>query len=149
MNRFPKTLFILKSLLASELLMFGSMAAGEIFIDSNLFSGFLRRPEIWHGIFLETAIATLPVCLLGAWILWKIKIYSKQSFLFVSLGTWLVLCFSVVGLYKIFYFPRDWKLTLLHPGILFGWVIPGILIIACFVLFSEKLYSVRKSSANV
>lgn len=148
MSRFPKTLFVLKCLLASELLMFGSMAAGEIFIDSNLFSGFLNKPEIWYGIFLETAIATLPVCLLGAWILWKSKIQTRRNFLFASLGTWLLLCLSVVGLYKIFYFPRDWKLTLLHPGILFGWVIPGVLIIACFVLFSEKLYSARKQFVN-
>lgn len=145
MIRFPKTWFILKCLLASELLMLGSMAVGELFIDSNLFSGFFGKPEIWYGIFLETAIATLPVCLLGAWILWKSNIQTKRNFLLASLGTWLLLCLSVIGLYKIFYFPREWKLTLLHPGILFGWGIPGILIVASFVLFSEKLYEPRVS----
>lgn len=149
MSRFPKALFVLKCLLVSELLMFGSMAAGELFIDPNLFSGFLSKPEIWYGIFLETAIATLPVCLLGAWILSKSKIQTKRNFLFASLITWLLLCVSVAGLYKIFYFPREWKLTLLHSGILFGWIIPGILIITCFVWFSEKLYSARKSALNI
>ena len=148
LNRFPKTLFVLKCVLVSELLMFGSMTAGELLIDPNLFSGFLNKPEIWYGIFLETAIATLPVCLLGAWILSKSKIQTKRNFLFASLGIWILLCLSVVVLYKIFYFPREWKLTLLHPGILFGWVIPGVLIIGCFVWFSDNLHSIRKIGAD-
>lgn len=144
MNRFVKAVFVLKCLLASELLMFGSMAAGEIFIDPNLFSGFLTKPLLWGGVLLETAIATLPVCFVGAWILWKVNFEYRRNFFMASLGVWLVLCSSVVVLYKIFYFPREWKLTLLHPGILFGWVFPGILIIGCFVWFSEKLYSTRR-----
>ncbi len=148
MIRFPKTWFILKCIIASELLMFGSMAAGEFFVDSNLFSSFLSKPEIWYGIFVESAIATFPVCLLGALILSKIRLQNKRNFLLASLGTWLVLCSCVVVLYNIFYFPREWKLTLLHPGILFGWVIPGILIIGSFVWFSEKIYYAQKSSMN-
>lgn len=146
MSRFPKTWFVLKCLLASELLMFGSMALGELLIDPNLFSGFLNKPQLWIGVLLETAVATLPVCFVGVFILSKVNFRSIERFLLVSLGVWLALCSSVVALYKMFYFPRDWKLTLLHPGILFGWIIPGILIIGCFVWFSKKIYAVRSRS---
>lgn len=144
MNQFVKTVFVLKSLLAAELLMFGSMAFGELFIDPNLFSGFLNKPSLWVGVLLETAIATLPVCFIGSWILSKVSFQSMRNFLLASSGVWLLLCSSVVVVYKVLYFARDWKITLLHPGILFGWIIPGILIIGCFVWFSEKLYFVRK-----
>lgn len=149
MNRFVKTIFILKCLVASELLMFGSMAAGELFVDPNLFSGFLSKPQLWIGVLLETAVATLPVCFFGAFILSKVNFRSIERFLLASLGVWLALCSSVVALYKIFYFPRDWKLTLLHPGMLFGWIIPGVLIIGCFVWFSERLYSTPRRMLDV
>lgn len=148
MSRFPKTWFIVKCVFVSCLLMFGSMAVGELFIDPNLFSGFLSKPELWFGIFLETAIATLPVCLLGTWFLSKVQFQDKRKFLFGSLATWLLLCSLVIALYKIFYFPREWKLTSIEPGLILGWVAPGILIIACFVWFSEKLYSARKPASN-
>ncbi len=140
MSRNPKTWFIVKCFIASELLMFGSMASRELFFDPNLFSGFLSKPEIWYGIFLETALATLLVCLIGVWILSWIKFKDRRNFLIASIGTWVLLCSFVVAVYKIFYFPREWKLTSIEPGLIFGWIIPGVLTLACFAWFSEKLH---------
>jgi hypothetical protein len=61
----PTAAFVAKCTLAAQLIMFTSMAAGEILYDANLFRGFLKRPEIWIYILLETAMASMPVCLTG------------------------------------------------------------------------------------
>ncbi len=143
MDRIRKAVFVGKCLLAAEILMFGSMAAGEVFIDLNLFGGFLTKPEIWYGIFFETAIAVLPVSLSGTWVLSKVRFQTKRIFLIASLSTWLLLCLMVVVFYQIFYFSNEWKVALLHPAMLFGWIIPGILIIGCFVWLSETLFVVE------
>lgn len=140
MSRFPKTGFALKCILVSGLIMFASMAVGEIFVDPNLFRGFLGKPQIWYALFIESSIAVLPVCLIGMLILRFVRPKSKEGFLLISSGVWISLGLSILLLYKAFYFPREWRLTLPGPGILFGWVIPCSLILICMIWFSRKLY---------
>lgn len=119
--------------------MFVSMAAGELLIDSNLFSGFLKKPFIWYGIFLETGAATLLFSTIGLLILSRFRFLGKKAFSRVSLATWIFLSIILMALYAYFYWPREWHLTALTPGLIFGWLIPGILTIGWLVLFSLDL----------
>jgi hypothetical protein len=128
-------------MLVSGLMMFICMAAGEIFFDRQLFNGFLGRPSIWYRIFLESAIATLPVCLFGLLILNRFQFNSRKAFLWAASAVWASLSLLVVLLYKLFDWPRDWHFTLLDPGLIFGWFVPCLLILASFIWFSIGLYN--------
>ncbi len=56
-----------------------------------------------------------------------------------SVMTWLSLSALLVGLYAHFYWTREWHLTAMAPGLIFGWILPGTLTLICFVRFSLKL----------
>ena len=58
--------------------MFGCMALGEFLYDKSLISGFLGRPLLWVGIFLETSVATLFMTTLGAVILYRFRSLDKK-----------------------------------------------------------------------
>jgi hypothetical protein len=132
MRKFTRFRFILKCMFISGFLMFVSMAAGEIFVDNNLFSGFLHRPSIWHGIFLESGIATFPVCLIGLFALGRVRTASKKTFLAISLAIWMLLGSAIIALYKIFYWSRDWHLTAIEPGANL-WLDHSLLVDTCFL----------------
>jgi hypothetical protein len=141
----PTAAFVTKCTLAAQLIMFTSMAAGELLYDANLFRGFLKRPEIWIYILIETTFASLPVCLTG------FAILKSNSDLFAAKNethfakkaaiVWLGLGVLVIVLYKIFYWPREWRLTAVAPGLIFGWILPCSLTLFCWSLFSKTLYS--------
>lgn len=119
--------------------MFGCMALGELYWDKNLFSGFLRKPILWLGIFLETTVATAFMTTLGALILSRFRFLDKRIFVGVSAGVWSLLGIAVVALYSHFYWTRDWNITAMAPGLVFGWILPGLLSILCFVWLSIDL----------
>lgn len=115
------------------------MALGELLIDPGLFSGFLLKPNLWAGIFIETSMATLVISLIGLFVLSKFRLVHRGAFVVISAVTWLLLSFALVALYAHFYWVREWHLTILTPGLIFGWIIPGCLTIGCLVLFSLGL----------
>lgn len=125
--------------------MFFCMAAGELLYDENLFRGFLKRPEIWPAIMVETAIASLIVSQLGLYILRKLieilPVKNESDFLKKSLLTWLGVGLVLIALYRLFYWPREWRLTAMAAGLFFGWILPGGLTLAAWTHFSRRLYN--------
>jgi hypothetical protein len=141
----PTAAFITKCTLTAQLIMFTCMAAGEILYDANLFRGFLKRPEIWIYILLETAMASVPVCLTGFSILKSgsdfLSAKDETHFTKKAAIVWLSLGLIVIALYKIFYWPREWRLTAVAPGLIFGWILPCSLTLLCWSFFSKALHS--------
>ena len=151
-GRHPTTAFIAKCTFAAQLIMFSCMAAGEILYDENLFRGFLKRPEVWIYILLETAIASLPVCLIGLAVLKSgsdiFAAKDETEFAKKSAGVWITLGLAVIALYRFFYWPREWRLTAVAPGLIFGWILPCILTLICRSLLSKSLYSRLQINQN-
>lgn len=125
-------------------IMFFSMAAGELLYDQNLFRGFLRRPEIWPAIVLETAIAALLVSQLGLYLLRKLIEFepakNQSDFQKKTALVWLGVGLILVALYWLFYWPREWRLTAMAAGLFFGWILPGVLTLAAWTYYSRSLY---------
>lgn len=136
---------IVRLISSAVIIMFSCMMAGEILYDENLFRGFLKRPGIWPAIILETAIASLLVSQIGLFFLKKLiefePIKSEADFLKKSAFTWVSVGLVLVVFYWLFYWPREWRLTAMGAGLLFGWILPGILTLAAWTYFSRKLYS--------
>ncbi len=131
--------FFLKAVLIASVIMFVCMVLGEVCWDKNLFSGFLRKPVLWGGIFLETTVATLFMTTLGALILYHFRFLNKKFFVGVSSAVWCLLGIVVIALYSHFYWIRDWHITAITPGLFFGWILPGMLSVICFVWLSLDL----------
>jgi hypothetical protein len=55
---------------------------------------------------------------------------------------------SITRINKTFYWPREWHLTAIQPGLIFGWIIPCALILGAFIWFSEKLHNGRPKAAG-
>ncbi|RYZ93291.1 MAG: hypothetical protein EOP06_01445 [Proteobacteria bacterium] len=136
-------LFVLKAVLVASVLMFGCMSLGELVYDENLFSGFLHRPPLWFGILVETAIATLFMTLLGTPILYRLRYFHRRSFAVAATIIWCIAGLCLVGLYSYFYWTREWHITALTPGFIFGWILPGMLFVAYLVFTSLELRSAR------
>lgn len=138
-NLLTYSLFVVKSVSTATVVMFLCMAMGELFFDKNLFSGFLQKPSLWALIFIETCVAAVPMTVLGALFLYRFRLAIKKKFVLASVTTWLSLSALLVGLYAHFYWTREWYLTSMAPGLIFGWILPGTLTLICFVRFSLKL----------
>lgn len=136
--------FILKAILVASLIMFGCMALGEIFYDRNLFSGFLGKPLLWAGVFLETSVATILLAAVGALILYRFRFLSQKLFAGVSLAVWCLLDLILIVLYGHFYWEREWHITAMTPGLIFGWILPGLLTLVCFVALSFDLRQISR-----
>ena len=119
--------------------MFVCMALGELVYDKNLFSGFLRKPILWAGVLLETSVATIFMTSLGALILYRFRFLNKTMYVGLSALVWCLLGMLLIALYSHFYWTRDWHLTSIAPGLIFGWILPGVLSIVYFVTISLDL----------
>ncbi len=139
--------FFLKAVFIATVIMFGCMALGEIFYDKNLFSGFLRSPMLWVGIFLETSAATVSMTTIGAIILYRFRFLDKNLFARISAAVWCLLGIVVIALYSHFYWTRDWHITAMAPGLVFGWILPGLLSVICFVWLSLDLRTITEDSS--
>lgn len=133
------SLFVLKSVLAASLIMFLCMAIGELFYDKNLFSGFLHRPTLWTAIFFETGVATILMTTIGALVLYQFRDKTKKQFLSVAALTWLLLDVLLISAYSYFYWTRDWHITKIAPGLIFGWILPGTLFTTYLIYSSFDL----------
>jgi hypothetical protein len=131
--------FFLKAIFIASAIMFGSMALGEICYDKSLFNGFLSRPILWVGVFLETTLATLFMTTIGALVLYRFRRLDRKLFALTSTAVWGLLGAIVIALYSYFYWTREWHITNLAPGLVFGWILPGLLSIICFVWLSFDL----------
>lgn len=131
--------FYLNAVIGASIIMFGCMAAGEIIYDRNLFRGFLGEPSLWVGIFMETSIATMFMTVIGSLILYWFRSLRKDVFARVSAVVWCSLGLILIALYSHFYWTREWHLTAIAPGLVFGWILPGLLSIIYFVSLSLKL----------
>ncbi len=142
------TLFFLKAVSAASVIMFTCMALGELVYDKNLFSGFLSKPFLWVGVFLETSIATILMTAMGALILSYFRFLSKKAFASISAIVWCLLGILLIALYNYFYWKRDWHLTEIAPGLMFGWILPGVLSIIYFVSLSLDLRQMPRDPAT-
>ncbi len=123
------------------------MAAGELLVDPNLFSGFLHRPSLWAGVFLESATWTMPVILIGLFILGRLRFLNRSHFLTATFFVWFGLGAVIVVLYKFFYWPRTWHLTRIEPGIIFGWGVPCAFILIAYSILSVRFF--RPNDSNL
>ncbi|RYZ92444.1 MAG: hypothetical protein EOP06_04240 [Proteobacteria bacterium] len=138
--------FFLKAILAASVIMFVCMALGELLYDKNLFSGFLSRPSLWGAVFLETAIATIFMTMIGSLILFHFRFFERKVFAGISAGVWSGLGAALIVVYAHFYWTREWHITAIAPGLIFGWILPGVLFITYLVYSSLAL---RESKPNV
>jgi hypothetical protein len=129
-------------------IMFGCMALGEICYDKTLFNGFLSRPILWAGVFLETTIATALMTTLGALALYRFRFLGKRLFALTSTAIWCLLGIGIIALYRYFYWTREWHITEMAPGLVFGWILPGLISIFCFVWLSFDLRLTNSNSAT-
>jgi hypothetical protein len=139
-KKYPRVYFLLKCCLSTGFFMFTSMIAGEIFVEPNLFGGFSQRPALWLEVLLESTVWTFPIALIGLLILGRFQGFTRKKYILASTGLWVALNVLIIIIYKFFYWPRAWHLTDLHPGLIFGWVIPCILILCSYSFFSLQLY---------
>jgi hypothetical protein len=139
--------FFLKAVFSALVIMFGCMALGELTYDAKLFSGFLKRPSLWVGILEETFIATLLMTALGACILHRFRFSSRRVFIRVSAFVFCLLGLILIALYSHFYWTRDWHITAMAPGLIFGWFLPGLLTVISFVSFSLHLRQPEQENA--
>ena len=135
------SMFLLKAILAATLIMFGCMSMGELLYDENLFSGFLKRPSLWFGVFLETTIATIFMTAVGGLILYRFRYLSRNAFVRVAVVAWCLSGCALVALYSAFYWTRAWHLTVITPGFIFGWILPGLLFVTYLVFSSLEMRS--------
>src|ERR1035437_7013050 len=120
------------------LAMFISMISGELLVRGDLFGGLTHQPAVWPWIFIESAVWLLPFSILGLSILIQIQKRIRGPIVLKAGTVWIGAGLAIVFLYKLFYFPHDWRAAQRFPEIAFGWLIPCCVILAGFVLLSVK-----------
>ncbi len=130
--------------------MFLCMAAGELFVDREMFRGFLSKPVIWPLVFLETAVWLLPFMLLIVPLLNRLKKKEPKSAAKIIAASWIVVGLLVATGYNFAYFSSDWSVSqIARPDITFGWTLPYLIILASFIYLSlDYLKSVRRDSGK-
>lgn len=136
-NLFKASSYILKCAFAAGLIMFICMAAGELFINPQMFKGFLAKPKIWFLIFLESAVWMIPMALISLPFLWSLRNLKNSKAKPIVISGWATLGIAAIITYKIIYFPNDWaaeKFT--RADIVFGWTIPCVIILITNAILS-------------
>jgi hypothetical protein len=137
-KKFPGTRFALTCAFAGGLAMFVCMAAGELFADPEMFRGFLKKPTIWPMIFVESAIWVLPFIFLILPLLNRLKNADPKKASWIISLSWIVVGLFVAIAYKLTYHSSEWSfIQLWRPDIVFGWILPYLLILATFVYLSQ------------
>lgn len=128
--------------------MFICMAAGELFVDAEMFRGILRKPEKWPLIFLETAIWLVPFMLLIVPLLNRLKTKKPNSAAWIISLSWVTVGLVVAAGYNFAYFSSEWTISQIwQPNIIFGWTLPYIIILASFIYLSlDYLKNIRSQS---
>jgi len=137
--KFPGIIFAITCSFVGGLIMFICMAAGELFVDPEMFRGFLKKPAIWPWIFIESAIWLMPFLLLIVPLLNCLKAMDpKKAARIISLS-WIAVGLVVAVVYKYTYYSGDWSLEQMsRPDITFGWTIPYVIILVTFVYLSQS-----------
>lgn len=135
MNKVTNAKFLFKLVFIGCLMMFLSMAVGEL-VKPELFNGLLRKPTIWFWVFVESAIWLLPFSILGLFFINKIKDMTRKKFLVATAAIWFSMGSGIIIAYKLLYFPEDWKMQEHLGEVVFGWVMPCLLIWFFFTRFS-------------
>lgn len=139
LKKYPAFFLILQCAFMGGLMMFICMAAGEIFVDPQMFGGFLSLPHIWPLIFLESAVWLIPFMAVVLPLLKKLKNVSPLKSASLVAALWIAVGTLVVIGYKLTYYPKNWSLRqIARADITFGWTIPCVLILALFIFFSLK-----------
>jgi hypothetical protein len=135
---------------AAGLIMFVCMAAGELFVNPQLFRGFLTKPRIWPLIFLESATWIIPMALLSLPFLWGMRKLKGGTATSVVVGCWAVLGIVAIVTYKAIYDSGEWALDqITKADIMFGWTIPcTVILITNAVLSLQYLEVVRNKSSE-
>jgi hypothetical protein len=150
-TRYAGLFFVLKCALIGGLMMLLSMAAGEIFVSPNLFGGFIHQPLMWLMILFESAMWLMPFLVVGVLLLRRLKGVSKKVMAMSAAGLWAAFGTFIVITYKVSYFPEDWGFqSILKAEVIFGWLIPCLLIWMFFTWFSvQYLVQMRQRSMNL
>ncbi len=146
--KFPAISFSLKCAVLGGMAMFICMAAGELFVDAEMFRGILRKPEKWPLIFLETAIWLVPFMLLIVPLLNRLKTKKPNSATWIISLSWVTVGLVVAAGYNFAYFSSEWTISQIwQPNIIFGWTLPYIIILASFIYLSlDYLKNIRSQS---
>lgn len=142
--RSSRAQFALRAAFIGGFCMFVSMLLGELIECPDLFNGFSRDLKAWPMIFLESAIWLFPFAYLGILILQKSNQVMKCALVVRSCLIWCLICFIIIGAYKMFYFPNDWTLKDRFPEFFFGWILPCLLIWGSCTWLSVRYF--RKSN---
>ncbi len=137
----PSLIFGAKLAVVGGLAMFICMASGELFVDANMFKGFLKKPGVWPLIFLETAICLAPFLLLAVPVLKRLKNRKTKTAVISVILIWTIVGLTVAAFYKI-----DLR-QVTRPDIFFGWTLPFLIILGAFVFFS--LQFIRRNQQAV
>ncbi len=136
-DKFPGIFFAIKCSVMGGLIMFFSMAAGEIFVDPEMYNGFLKKPQIWPLIFLESAVWLLPFLLLIIPMLQRLKTLESKHTTIIITASWIGIGLVIAVLYKLTYNPKNWSFAQMgEPNVTFGWTLPYSLILIAFIYFS-------------
>lgn len=113
------------------------MAAGELFVNPQMFHGFLAKPKIWYLIFIESAIWMIPMALLSLPFLWSLKQFKARNAKWIVVNGWAVLGIAAIIAYKTMYFPDGWSFDqITRADITFGWTIPCVMILIANAILS-------------
>jgi hypothetical protein len=149
-HKYSGITFAMKCSFAGGLIMFLSMAAGEILVSPNLFGGMLEHPKIWPLIFLESAMWLFPCMLLVLPFLKALKKVHPRIATRAIVAGWIAIGFAIIIGYKKTYYPNDWSLEQIRRlDITFGWTIPCAFILVVFVFLSlQYLKQIRVDRAG-
>lgn len=129
-NAFKTMTYVLNCAFAAGLIMFICMAAGELFVNPQMFRGFLSKPKIWFLIFLESAAWMIPMALLSLPFIWGLKKFKERGAKSIVVCGWAVLGVAAIVVYKTMYFPDEWAFDqITRADITFGWTIPCVMIL--------------------
>ncbi|MBC7420133.1 MAG: hypothetical protein H7328_05345 [Bdellovibrio sp.] len=146
MKKYPAIFFSIKCGLIGGLVMFICMAAGELFVNPEMFSGFLRKPRIWPFIFIETAIWLAPFILLVVPLLKRLSTKNPLHAKKVITISWIAVGLTIAIVYKFAYYSSDWSIVeIFRPDITFGWTLPYLIILISFIYLSnDYVFSLSK-----
>jgi hypothetical protein len=149
-GRYPAISFSLRCAVVGGLAMFICMAAGELFVDPEMFRGFLRKPALWPLVFLETTIWLVPFMILIVPLLNRLKTKKPKSAAWIITLSWIAVGLVVAAGYNFAYFSSEWSVSqILRPEITFGWTLPYLVILLLFIYLSlDYLKNIRGLSAQ-
>lgn len=115
------------------------MLIGE-YLHGPIFNDFLNKKYLWPIAFLETVLWIVPLSWLNCFLIKKVPNLKSVGRVILSTTFWIGLSMSVFLIYHLNADPgwQLWSKANLSHAYVYGWYIPGAMMIIIFALLSLK-----------